>query len=177
MDKPQPSTARRFLTGWRLGWTTIVLLGATLIGVVKYPELLKPLIRSGVPLGAVANLPVVGDAINAAASPEMSVQDLNRRINRHDSTFLLVDVRSPQEFQKAHIPGAVFVPITDIEAGAGIETIKARLHGRQLITYCHSGTRSHKAIALLRKAGIEGTNLTGGIREWKLKIDPAMPEP
>jgi sulfur-carrier protein adenylyltransferase/sulfurtransferase len=42
--------------------------------------------------------------------------------------------------------------------------------------HCKSGMRSAKAIALLKEAGIEGENVTGGILAWSREIDPSVPE-
>jgi len=38
------------------------------------------------------------------------------------------------------------------------------------------GGRSAKALAILKQAGIDGTNVRGGIRAWSQEVDPSVPE-
>ncbi|HLO88435.1 MAG TPA: rhodanese-like domain-containing protein [Nostocaceae cyanobacterium] len=141
------------------------------------PDILKLLIQAGLPLNYLSGLPVLGDAIRAAEAPQISVQKLKQLIDNEDKNLLLIDVRSPEEYEYGSIPTAILVPLTDIEQGKGIDKIKSLIPGHKLVTYCSKGPRSNKALELLRKAGIEGANLQGGIYEWRAKIDPSMPEP
>ncbi|MBD2293498.1 hypothetical protein H6G06_08345 [Anabaena sphaerica FACHB-251] len=158
----------------------LLWLGITngiLMAVVIYnPHLLKPLIQAGIPLTNLCGIPVLGDAVRAANTPQITVQELRQLIDNKDPKLLLIDVRSLEEYEYTHIPGAIFVPLTEIEQGRGINKIQALITGNRLITYCAVGKRSNKALELLKKAGIEGTNVKGGIHEWREKIDPSMPE-
>ncbi|NET69938.1 MAG: hypothetical protein F6K62_02480 [Sphaerospermopsis sp. SIO1G2] len=87
-----------------------------------------------------------------------------------------MDVRSFVEYENTHIPGAIFIPLTDIEDGKGITKIKSIISNKKLITYCSVGIRSNKALELLKNAGVTGTNVQGGINQWREKIDPTMPK-
>jgi sulfur-carrier protein adenylyltransferase/sulfurtransferase len=49
------------------------------------------------------------------------------------------------------------------------------LNGHRLVVHCKSGMRSAKAIAILKNAGIEGTNVKGGILAWSQEIDSSVP--
>lgn len=140
--------------------------------VIHQPDLLKPLIQAGVPLHALSGLPKIGDAILAAEIPQVTVQQLQQLIDSK-ANILLVDVRTVDEFNKEKIPGAVSVPLTDIEQGAGVSKIQSMLHGQKLIAYCTSGYRSGKALLRLRKAGIDGTQVKGGITAWHAEIAPS----
>ena len=76
---------------------------------------------------------------------------------------IFLDVRSPGEFAKAHIAGAILIPI---------KMLTSRLHeipqNTGIYVYCHSGGRSAKASAILAKAGYSNIiNVQGGIVAWQ----------
>ena len=78
--------------------------------------------------------------------------------------YLLIDVRQPDEYTAAHIPGALFLPLMQLEAKLFELPVD-----RDLIFYCRSGGRSAAAAALAEDAEIsEKTiyNLAGGIMGW-----------
>ncbi|HIK29013.1 MAG: molybdopterin-synthase adenylyltransferase MoeB [Oscillatoriaceae bacterium SKW80] len=108
--------------------------------------------------------------------PEMTVQELKQLIDSGAKDFVLIDVRDPHEYEIAKIPGAVLVPLPDIERGEGVEKVKQLLNGHRLIAHCKSGRRSAKALEILKGAGIEGINLKGGITAWSREIDSSVPE-
>lgn len=108
--------------------------------------------------------------------PEMSVQELKQLLESGADDFVLVDVRNPHEYEIAQIPGAVLIPLPDIEQGKGIEQVKQLANGHRLIAHCKSGMRSAKALGILKEAGIAGTNVKGGILAWSREIDSSVPE-
>lgn len=108
---------------------------------------------------------------------EITVHELERLISGESAdTYVLLDVRNPNEHQIARIPGAVLVPLPDIENGDGIAKVQELANGSKLIVHCKSGMRSAKAIGILKQAGIEGTNVKGGILAWSREIDSSVPE-
>jgi adenylyltransferase/sulfurtransferase len=108
--------------------------------------------------------------------PEMTVRELKQLIDSGADDFVLVDVRNPNEYEIAKIPGAVLVPLPEIERGEGVEKVKQLLNGHRLIAHCKMGGRSAKALGILKEAGIAGTNVKGGITAWSREIDPSVPE-
>ncbi|MEH2066431.1 MAG: molybdopterin-synthase adenylyltransferase MoeB [Nostoc sp.] len=109
-------------------------------------------------------------------SQEMTVKDLKELLDSGAKDFVLLDVRNPNEYDIAKIPGSVLVPLPDIENGNGVAKVKEILNGHRLIAHCKMGGRSAKALAILKEAGIVGTNLKGGITAWSREIDPSVPE-
>ncbi len=107
---------------------------------------------------------------------EMTVTELKQLIDSGAKDFVLIDVRNPNEYDIAKIPGSILIPLPDIEQGKGIEQVKAALNGHRLIAHCKMGGRSAKALAILKEAGIEGTNVKGGIQAWSREVDPAVLE-
>ncbi|MGK7891615.1 MAG: molybdopterin-synthase adenylyltransferase MoeB [Leptolyngbyaceae cyanobacterium] len=111
-----------------------------------------------------------------AQSDEMTVQELKTLLDSGANDFVLLDVRNPNEVEIAKIPGSVLVPLPDIENGDGVEQVKELLNGHRLIAHCKMGGRSAKALAILKDAGVPGTNVKGGILAWSREIDPSVPE-
>ncbi len=107
---------------------------------------------------------------------EMTVTELKQLIDSGADDFVLIDVRNPNEYEIAKIPGAILIPLPDIENGKGIEQVKAALNGHRLIAHCKMGGRSAKALAILQAAGIEGTNVKGGIQAWSREVDSSVLE-
>jgi molybdopterin/thiamine biosynthesis adenylyltransferase/rhodanese-related sulfurtransferase len=107
---------------------------------------------------------------------EMTVQELKQLFDKGAKDFVLLDVRNPSEYEIASIPGSVLLPLSEIENGEGVEKVKELLNGGRLIAHCKSGMRSAKALGILKEAGIDGTNVKGGILAWSKEIDSSVPE-
>ncbi|MCA9595188.1 MAG: rhodanese-like domain-containing protein [Myxococcales bacterium] len=73
---------------------------------------------------------------------------------------VLLDVRTPEEWGQEHIPGAVNIPVDDID-GRASELSK----DKPVVTYCKSGMRAHRAAEALRAKGFTVYEL-GGIGDW-----------
>ena len=109
------------------------------------------------------------------ALPEMTVTELKQLMDSGADDFVLIDVRNPNEYEIAKIEGSVLVPLPDIERGDGVEKVKELLNGHRLIAHCKMGGRSAKALGILKEAGIDGTNVKGGITAWSQEVDPSIP--
>lgn len=109
-------------------------------------------------------------------TPEMTVKELKALLDSSADDYVLIDVRNPNEYEIAKIPGAVLIPLPDIENGSGVEKVKELVNGHRLIAHCKMGGRSAKALGILKQAGIEGTNVKGGIAAWSREVDPNVPE-
>ncbi|NEP08809.1 MAG: molybdopterin-synthase adenylyltransferase MoeB [Symploca sp. SIO1A3] len=107
---------------------------------------------------------------------EISVQELKELLDSNQDDYVLLDVRNPHEYEIAKIAGSVLVPLPEIESGSGVAKVKELLNGHKLIAHCKMGGRSAKALGILKEAGIEGTNVKGGITAWSREIDPSIPE-
>ncbi|MBW4484482.1 MAG: molybdopterin-synthase adenylyltransferase MoeB [Tildeniella torsiva UHER 1998/13D] len=107
---------------------------------------------------------------------EMTVTELKQVLDSGDDNVLLLDVRNPNEYEIARIPGSVLVPLPDIENGDGVDKVKSLLNGHRLIVHCKMGGRSAKALGILKQHGIEGTNVKGGITAWSQEVDASVPE-
>ncbi len=71
-----------------------------------------------------------------------------------DQGAIIIDVRSPQEFDGGHIQGSKNIPVNLIQRE--LSTIKK--WGKPIITVCQSGARSGMAKSALKAAGVEVYN-------------------
>ena len=74
----------------------------------------------------------------------------------------LVDVRTPEEFAVEHIPGAVNIPVQDLDRRMGELEPKEQ----PVVVYCQSGNRSGRAAKLLKDAGYAAVHDLGPMSRW-----------
>jgi adenylyltransferase/sulfurtransferase len=110
------------------------------------------------------------------AIAEISVTELKSIIDGGASDYLIIDVRNPNEWEIGKIPNTVLVPLPEIENGNGVQKVKDLLGDKKLIAHCKMGGRSMKALGILKQAGIDGINVTGGINAWSEQVDPTVPK-
>jgi len=77
--------------------------------------------------------------------------------------FMILDVRTPEEYAEGHIAGATLIPIQVLA-----ERMNEVPKDKQVYVHCHSGARSaHAAKMLAAKGYTRIENVTGGIVAWK----------
>ena len=90
------------------------------------------------------------------------------KIMEENKDYVIVDVRTPDEYKEGHIPNAINIPNETIN-----ETVYNKLKDKNqlILIYCRSGSRSRQAAYKMQKLGY--TNLVdfGGIINWKGKIE------
>lgn len=111
-------------------------------------------------------------AENREQLEEISAFDLKRRLDLGED-LQLIDVREPNEYEIAKIPGTRLIPLGQV-ANRMDEIDPAK----ETIVHCKMGGRSAKAIAALKRAGYRGRllNLRGGITAWSNEVDPSVPK-
>lgn len=151
------------------------LLGAQIVGfqgVDKRIDVLASAIRAGMDAADLAELELAyappyssaKDPVNMAGFVMGNVLDgLVRQFHWHDVAGLpreavtLLDVRTPAEFARGHIDGAINIPLDSLRRGT------ARLDAdKPVYVNCHSGLRSYLACRLLTQRGFDCYNLSGG---------------
>ncbi|WP_211183419.1 rhodanese-like domain-containing protein [Thalassotalea sp. Y01] len=85
-------------------------------------------------------------------------------LQQSDEQFLLLDVRTAEEFQEGHIPGAVNISHTELAANLQkLESYK----DKNIVVYCRSGRRAGIAIEELKQQGFKHlTHLQGDMNLW-----------
>ena len=111
----------------------------------------------------------VGAPAGPTAQSEIATGDLQVARARTPDLVLL-DVREPFEWDIARIEGARLIPIGELPARL------RELDGHaEIVAYCHHGTRSRRAVEILRAAGFSKVrNLKGGIDAWSVEVDAAV---
>lgn len=82
--------------------------------------------------------------------------------------YILLDVRSEEEFAEKHIPGAVLIPHTEIADRAEEELPDKE---KKILVYCRSGNRSKIAAQILADLGYTGVFEFGGINSWPYETE------
>ena len=93
---------------------------------------------------------------------------------REGDDFLLLDCRTAEEYETAHIQGAMLVPLQELSVRLGE---LRRFDERLIVVHCHKGKRSMTVTAVLRELGFENVrSMAGGIHRWSEEVDPAVPK-
>ena len=96
------------------------------------------------------------DYLNISAREAKEIMD-------SETGYVILDVRTEEEFAEGHIPGAILIPDYEIESKAEqILTDKNQL----ILVYCRSGRRSKNASEALVSLGYTNIREFGGIIDW-----------
>jgi rhodanese-related sulfurtransferase len=91
---------------------------------------------------------------------------------RQNGAFVL-DVRQPEEWNEAHIPGATLIPLGELE-----NRLDEVPQDQEVVVVCRSGNRSATGRDILRQAGYEQvTSMAGGLNQWKAGGYPVVSGP
>jgi NADPH-dependent 2,4-dienoyl-CoA reductase/sulfur reductase-like enzyme/rhodanese-related sulfurtransferase len=158
--------------------TTARLLGAQAFGrggVDKRIDVLATALQGRMTLPDLAELDLAyappyssaNDPVNVAAfvalndlsgfSPLVTAAELRAALGS-SAPPVVVDVRSPGEWARGHLPGALHLPVDALR-----EQWETLPRDRSLRIYCRSGFRGHLAVRILKERGLEDVaNVTGG---------------
>ena len=101
---------------------------------------------------------------------EVTPRELAERLQRGDAIDV-IDVREPYEWRIAHLEGARLIPLGRF--GADWSSLP---RDRDIVVYCHHGTRSQAAAEFLTARGYDAVwNLAGGIDRWSTDVDHGLP--
>jgi rhodanese-related sulfurtransferase len=107
------------------------------------------------------------EAAGSAPVDNLSPEEAAAMIREKDShaDFVLLDVRTPQEYRDGHIAGAVLI---DYTSSSFKEELGKLDQGKTYLVYCRTGNRSEKAISLMKELRFRRLrHLSGGITKWK----------
>lgn len=96
----------------------------------------------------------------------ITVEEAKKLMDSEEDRIIL-DVRSREEYDQGHIPGAILIPDTEIEAkAADLLPDKEQL----ILVYCRSGRRSKLAAQSLADLGYTNIREFGGILDWPYEV-------
>ena len=149
--------------GWVLDPEKPILL--VLSNEADLPEVQRQLIRvgfsefAGYLLGGMEQWD--NKAMPVCKLNQMSIQDLNSAPTLGD--FQIVDVRSPDEWQDGHVPGATYIFLPELE-----EKADCLNKNKPVAVYCDSGFRASLAASILKRDGFSTVhNIPGSWKAWK----------
>lgn len=90
--------------------------------------------------------------------PEIDVDQLAKLVA---DGALVVDVRNPDEYVAAHVPGARLVPLGEVPDRTDEFPTDTPVY-----VICAAGGRSHKASEFVIALGVDATNVAGGTNAW-----------
>ena len=102
-----------------------------------------------------------------SAVPAVLVADVPERA-------VLLDVRENDEWMAGHAPGAVHVPMRQVEQR--LDELAAVFPDAPVHVVCRSGGRSARVTAYLKQAGWDAVNVDGGMRAWAAAGRPMVAE-
>src|SRR5215468_4228524 len=109
--------------------------------------------------------------VQVGSEYEITPLELKEKMDRGDE-FVLVDVREPEEYAIAQIPGSRLIPLSTVP-----ERINELSSADDIVVHCRSGVRSAKAVDFMKQAGFRRVkNLVGGILRWSDDVDPSVPK-
>jgi phage shock protein E len=96
----------------------------------------------------------------------ISASELKGLIDNDNKDYLLIDVRSKEEYNSGHIPTAINIPYTKIQK----ETEKIPKE-KPIIVYCKVGGRASIAEQKLIESGYKKVINFGGINSWNYELE------
>src|ERR1051325_9440462 len=103
---------------------------------------------------------------------EVTVQEMKRALDNPDLHIRVIDVRDPDEWEMARVKGTTLIPLGALE-----QRFTELDPNQQIYLHCKGGTRSLKAVNLLKDRGFKYVkSVKGGIKAWSNEIDPSVPK-
>ena len=113
--------------------------------------------------GAASLEALVDKTIAATPPPELREVDVAGLKAALAAGATVVDVRNPDETAAGHVPGAILLPLPELEGRVGE---LAAHKGKDLYVICKSGGRSARAAEFLAGQGFTPVNVAGGTMSW-----------
>ena len=143
---------RLVLSPWLMGLGAMILMALTAIAVLGFPRALFG--QSDNALAALAKLEqqIKQDypTVNQVA-PVIAAQWLRKDL----PPPLVLDIRTPQEYQVSHLPHAINIPPDTPVKQVTEQALALRQPGQKILVYCSVGVRSSRYAQQLQGAGIE----------------------
>lgn len=139
----------------------IDVISTAIRGGITAPELADLELAYAPPFGSAKDpVNMLGYIAENVLSGLVETAQWNQIDDYRSRGFEIIDVRTPGEFERGTIPGAINVPVDEIRERA------AEFKGRKLLVTCQVGQRGHTASLLLKSLGFDPVNLDGGYLLW-----------
>lgn len=91
-----------------------------------------------------------------------------KEIMETEKDYIILDVRTEEEYAAVHIPDAICLPDFEVEEGAA-EVLPDK--DQLILVYCRSGRRSKYAARVLKQLGYTNVKEFGGIIDWPYETE------
>ena len=98
----------------------------------------------------------------------ITVKQLKQKIDSKED-FILLDIRTPQEVEIAQIPNSLYIEMKDVA-----NNLDKLPKDKEIVVYCHTGSRSAFVTNWLINQGYDAKNLLGGIDAYSTLIDASL---
>ncbi|WP_052747841.1 rhodanese-like domain-containing protein [Geoglobus ahangari] len=108
---------------------------------------------------------------------DITVDEAYRMIEEHagNSSFVIIDVRTPKEYEEGHIPGAINIDVFGRNFRKKLEELDLN---KTYLVYCKTGFKSKIACETMVRMGFRHVyNMEGGIEAWMKKGYPVVRQP
>ncbi len=103
---------------------------------------------------------------------QLHAQEAQQLLQNPTQNTLLLDVREPWEYNIAHLPNSLLIPMRQIP-----EKMQQLDPEQEIVVLCHHGIRSMQVARYLVQNGFQSIiNLTGGISAWSKEVDASIPQ-
>lgn len=95
---------------------------------------------------------------------DIEAKEWSKRFEEEKDQYVLIDVRTDEEYWEGHIPGTIHIPVDQINHHLDeLQPMKEK----KLLLICRSGKRSERAAEVLAEHGFSHLyNLKGGMLQW-----------
>ncbi len=99
----------------------------------------------------------------------LKAPDINQGLEAYKTTAgaILLDVRTPGEYQEGHIPGSKNIPLQSIDKVENLVQYK----DTPIFVHCLSGGKSRQAVSRLQQLGYSNVKNIGGISAYRGKVE------
>jgi rhodanese-related sulfurtransferase len=129
-------------------------------------KIITILVCIGLVVACSRNVPAQTNGASKAEYHKISAEEAHKMMSELQD-FILIDVRTEEEFLTGHIIGAILIPDYEIKARAGIELPDKNT---MILVYCRSGRRSENATRELVGMGYTNVFDFGGILDWPYEV-------
>lgn len=118
---------------------------------------------------AIDNICVAANVVRNKLEGKMvgiSPLEVERKRKRGED-FLLLDVRTPAEYQKVHIPGSTLIPLGTLRS-----KLSTLPRNKEIIVFCAVSLRGYEASLILKSAGFKNVKvMDGGLACWPYEVE------
>lgn len=119
-----------------------------------------------------SRLAEIGDITRRFMETRKELEPVDREqllANVRDGAVTVLDVRPPEEYRAGHLPGAISVPLKDLE-----RRLSELPHDREIVAYCRGPycVLALEAVEILRSRGFVAFRLEDGVADWQARGFP-----